>query len=172
VILREATVDDVDDILAITETVAAEGRWIGRELPLNAGVTRQRILGSIDNPDHLSLVAIEADDPAESAPLSRGRVIGQLHVGVAPYGVGSLGMLLVPDSRGQGFGRRMVDEAIAWARARGDVHKLELQVWPHNEAALRLYRGCGFEQEGYLRDHYRRRNGELWDAIVMGLQLR
>jgi RimJ/RimL family protein N-acetyltransferase len=172
VILREATVDDVDDILAITESVAAEGRWIGRELPLDASVTRERILGSIDNPNHLSLVAIEADDSAESELTSRGRVIGQLHIGVAPFGVGSLGMLLVPDSRGQGIGRQMMDHAIGWARARDDVHKLDLQVWPHNEAALRLYRGCGFEQEGYLRDHYRRRNGEFWDAIVMGLPLR
>jgi RimJ/RimL family protein N-acetyltransferase len=48
------------------------------------------------------------------------------------------------------------------------VHKIALQVWPHNEAALALYRSSGFEQEGYLRQHYRRKNGELWDAVVMG----
>ena len=39
-------------------------------------------------------------------------------------------------------------------------------------AALALYRKFGFEQEGYLRSHYRRANGELWDAVVMGLLLR
>jgi RimJ/RimL family protein N-acetyltransferase len=44
-------------------------------------------------------------------------------------------------------------------------------VWPHNQSARRLYRSFGFEEEGYLRRHYRRRNGELWDAVIMGLLL-
>jgi RimJ/RimL family protein N-acetyltransferase len=46
-----------------------------------------------------------------------------------------------------------------------------LQVWPHNHAARALYRRFGFADEGLLRRHYRRRNGELWDAVVMGLVL-
>ena len=51
------------------------------------------------------------------------------------------------------------------------AHKVALEVWPHNHAALRLYQRAGFETEGRLRRHYRRRNGELWDTIVMGLAL-
>jgi RimJ/RimL family protein N-acetyltransferase len=46
--------------------------------------------------------------------------------------------------------------------------QLALQVWPHNDTALRLYEKFGFEQEGVLRGHYRRQDGELWDAGVMG----
>jgi RimJ/RimL family protein N-acetyltransferase len=46
-----------------------------------------------------------------------------------------------------------------------------LQVWPHNQAARRLYLRHGFAEEGLLRRHYPRRNGELWDAVVMGLVL-
>jgi RimJ/RimL family protein N-acetyltransferase len=41
-------------------------------------------------------------------------------------------------------------------------------VWPHNDDALRLYEKFGFEREGVLRGHYRRQDGELWDAIVTG----
>jgi RimJ/RimL family protein N-acetyltransferase len=44
-------------------------------------------------------------------------------------------------------------------------------VWPHNGAALRLYERTGFVVEGRLRRHWRRRNGELWDALLMGLVL-
>jgi RimJ/RimL family protein N-acetyltransferase len=44
-------------------------------------------------------------------------------------------------------------------------------VWPHNEATRALYGKFGFVEEGCLRHHYRRRNGQLWDAIVMGLVL-
>mgnify|MGYP000948480023 FL=1 len=39
------------------------------------------------------------------------------------------------------------------------------------DTALRLYEGMGFVQEGYLRRHYPRKTGELWDAVVMGLVL-
>jgi RimJ/RimL family protein N-acetyltransferase len=70
--------------------------------------------------------------------------------------------------------RRMVDEvegeAVERARQAG-VHKLALQVWPHNTAAIALYERFGFRREGHLRSHYRRRSGELWDAVVMGLPL-
>ena len=51
------------------------------------------------------------------------------------------------------------------------MHKIALQVWPHNEAAIALYERYGFEREGYLKRHWRRRSGELWDAVVMGLLL-
>ncbi len=44
-------------------------------------------------------------------------------------------------------------------------------VFPHNEAAIALYRRVGFVEEGLLRRHYRRRDGELWDALLMALYL-
>jgi RimJ/RimL family protein N-acetyltransferase len=47
-----------------------------------------------------------------------------------------------------------------------------LEVWPHNTAAIALYRRVGFVEEGRKRRHYRRRNGELWDAVLMGMELR
>ena len=61
-------------------------------------------------------------------------------------------------------------ECITRARARR-AHKIYLHVWPHNKLARRFYEKFGFQEEGYLRKHYRRRNGELWDAVAMGLLL-
>jgi RimJ/RimL family protein N-acetyltransferase len=61
-------------------------------------------------------------------------------------------------------------EAVVRARKAG-AHKIALQVWPHNAAAIALYERFGFRREGYLTRHYRRRSGELWDAIIMGLPL-
>ena len=60
--------------------------------------------------------------------------------------------------------------AIDWARERG-LHKLSLSVFPHNAAAIALYRKFGFVEEGRLVKQYRRKSGELWDAIEMGLLL-
>ena len=68
-------------------------------------------------------------------------------------------------------GRLLLDRALGWARARDDLHKVTLQVWPHNQAALALYRRAGFLVEGYRHAHWRRANGELWDVVEMGLVL-
>jgi len=73
------------------------------------------------------------------------------------------------DARGLGLGSALLTEAIAWADAHPVVHKITLQAWPHNTAAVTLYRKFGFQMEGYLHRHWRRRNGELWDAVLMGL---
>jgi RimJ/RimL family protein N-acetyltransferase len=89
---------------------------------------------------------------------------------VSSYGVADFGMMVAAERRGQGIGSALLAAAVDWARAAG-AHKVALQVWPANEAGIGLYRKFGFEQEGRLRRHYRRRNGELWDAIVMGLLL-
>jgi RimJ/RimL family protein N-acetyltransferase len=67
--------------------------------------------------------------------------------------------------RRQGIGRALMEAAESWARDVG-VRKLELHVFPYNEAALGLYEALGYEREGYRRDHYRRGGGFV-DAILM-----
>ncbi|MFL6100747.1 MAG: GNAT family N-acetyltransferase [Actinomycetales bacterium] len=176
VLVRLARPEDVDHVLALYAAVAGEGRWIGRELPIDEDAARARIAEGVDAPGHDSTVAELASIAGEPGADERqepafGRLVGQLHLGVAPYGVAELGMLVAAPMRGRGVGRALLDDAIHWARAQPDVHKIALQVWPHNEAAQHLYRTAGFEREGLLRRHYRRRSGELWDAVVMGLQV-
>ncbi len=85
-------------------------------------------------------------------------------------GVGSLGMSIIAAQRGKGRGRAMLAVAIEHARGEG-MHKLELEVWPDNERAIALYASCGFETEGILRNHYRRRDGTLRSSQIMALLL-
>ena len=47
----------------------------------------------------------------------------------------------------QGIGTRLFEEMEQWAK-RKDIHRLELNVVTHNEAAVALYRKVGFEIEG------------------------
>jgi len=51
-----------------------------------------------------------------------------------------------PAGRRSGLGRRLVDAAVERARARG-CRRVELDVNEDNEAALALYRACGFTLE-------------------------
>ena len=71
--------------------------------------------------------------------------------------------------RGQGIGRRLLEEAVGWARVSG-ILKLELHVFPWNEPALGLYEAFGFEREGYRKQHYER-DGEYVDAILMAYRV-
>ena len=99
-----------------------------------------------------------------------GRVVGTLHVEVSRFGFGEFGMLVDRGWRGRGVGSALLRAAVDWARGRG-LHKLCLEVFPHNAAAIAMYRKAGFAEEGRRVRQYRRASGELWDSIVMGLEL-
>jgi len=159
VTVRRAGVADADAVVAMLAEVAGEGRWIATEAPVDLEQRRRRLLEDVEREDAIVLVA-EAG----------GRPVGELGLHLARYGVADLGMAVAAGWRGRGIGSALLAEAIDQARAAG-AHKIALQVWPHNAAAIALYERFGFQREGYLTRHYRRRSGELWDAVVMGLPL-
>jgi ribosomal protein S18 acetylase RimI-like enzyme len=99
-----------------------------------------------------------------------GAIVGSLSIEASRFGFGDLGMAVARESRGRGIGSALLAAAIEWAHERG-LHKLSLSVFPHNAAAIALYRKFGFVVEGRRVKHYRRASGELWDAIEMGLLL-
>ncbi|MEX1358370.1 MAG: GNAT family N-acetyltransferase [Gaiellaceae bacterium] len=68
------------------------------------------------------------------------------------------------------MGRALLEAAVEWARGTG-VRKLELHVFPHIEAAIKLYEQFGFEREGYRKQHYRRSTGDYVDAILMAFRV-
>ena len=102
--------------------------------------------------------------------LAAGEVVGHIFVIESGFGFGEIGMMVARDWRGRGVGSALVAAAIEWGRENG-LHKLTLSVFPHNEAAIRLYRKFGFAEEGRREKQIRRANGEIWDLIEMGLQL-
>lgn len=155
--LREA---DLEAWLDLFEAVAAEGRWLGSEAPIDRPARRAQLTEDLSDERRATFVA-EADD---------GRLVGLIGLSLAPYGVAELGMAVAEGWRGRGVGRALLTAGVDWARAAG-AHKVALQVWPHNVAARALYARAGFAEEGRLRRHYPRRNGQLWDAVVMGLVL-
>jgi RimJ/RimL family protein N-acetyltransferase len=159
VTVRPATGDDVPAIVAAFGAVVDERRWLGTEPGFDRQARIAQLLAGIEDPDVGVLVA-------EAASV----VVGNLNIQKHSYGVCELGMFVADGWRGRGVGRRLLEAAIAWARAAG-AHKISLQLWPDNAAAEALYRSCGFQREGYLRRHYLRADGERRDALIMGLLL-
>jgi len=133
--------------------VAEERDGIAAEPPVN--VERRAAGWHLDG----TFVAVDADE-----------IVGILFVDPTPFGYGELGMFVAGNRRGRGVGTALVDAAIEWALAKG-LHKLSLGVFPHNEAAIALYRKFGFVEEGCRVEHIRRASGEHWDLVEMGLLL-
>ncbi|MGI8615302.1 MAG: GNAT family N-acetyltransferase [Actinomycetota bacterium] len=79
--------------------------------------------------------------------------------------VASLAIAVAADARGRGIGSRLMVEAVEWSTQAG-VEKLVLSVYPHNDAAISLYRRFGFVEEGRLARHSRKSYG-YEDEILM-----
>lgn len=157
--VRRAAAGDVDAIVDLYVAVVEEERWLGAQPPVDRDTQRTRFFEETTSEQAASFVALVDDE-----------LVGHARIDMAHYGVAGLGMMVDSRWRGRGVGGALVRAVID---AAGDLgaHKIALQVWPHNEAARRLYHRHGFVEEGVLRRHYQRRNGQLWDAVIMGLIL-
>jgi RimJ/RimL family protein N-acetyltransferase len=145
--------DDCEAIGAGMKVVVDEGVWLATEDATAEELARrfQKLIG-----EGARVLVLE----------DGGEIVGMADLHPQSPGVVALGMWVLPSHRGRGGGRVLLRAAID-ARP-PDIHKIALEVFPENEAAIGLYRSLGFEQEGLLRDHYRRRDGSLRSALVMG----
>jgi len=161
-VVRPADPDDAEQLTRLAEAVSAEpegwlistgGEWrtVGEE---------RRYLRALRRYGHAAVFVAERDD---------GTLVGRLSVArdthPASAHVADLGLMVAKDARRRGVGTALLEAAVVWARRAG-VRKLELHVFPWNEAAIRLYERFGFEREGYRRRHYRRA-GEDVDVVLM-----
>jgi ribosomal protein S18 acetylase RimI-like enzyme len=85
-----------------------------------------------------------------------------------PHG-GVLGIGLLPEWRGRGVGRRLMQRTLEAARD-FPLTRVELSVRADNERAIALYRKIGFEVEGRRR-RVLRIDGLYYDDITMALLL-
>jgi len=160
--IRAADPADAEQLTRLAEAVSAEpGGWListGGEWR-SAGDER-RYLKALRRYPHAAVFVAERDD---------GALVGRLSVSrdahPASSHVADLGLMVASDARRQGVGRALLSSAVEWARGAG-VRKLELHVFPWNDAAISLYEAFGFEREGYRTGHYHRA-GEDVDAILM-----
>ncbi|HLM31257.1 MAG TPA: GNAT family N-acetyltransferase [Solirubrobacterales bacterium] len=154
--VRLATVDDAEPMARVIAAVAKEG-LIATEPPVDLEL---RAAGFRE------MVASDGPDAAWVLEDEEGRTVGNAGLHQSVPGVVYFGMAVLPEARGRGGGRALLEAILAHARAHG-AHKVELEVWPDNGRAIALYTSVGFQFEGLRRDHYRRRDGTLRSAVVM-----
>ena len=142
------------------DVVARERRYIGLveapPLTVMQSFVRSLLAGA-----GVQVVALNADD----------KVVGWCDVVTNPREgfrhCGSLGMGLLPETRGRGVGTRLVQAAIDRSWELG-LERIELEVYASNSPALALYRKVGFVIEG-VKVRARKLDGRYDDNIFMAL---
>jgi ribosomal protein S18 acetylase RimI-like enzyme len=161
-VIRPSRDGDAPELAALIDAVAAEGELIVA-LPGEPETLEQSArLISIALEGGLSL-SLEVDG------VIAGNVLVHRRAGKHYSHVGELAIVVSNEQRGAGFGRTLMEMAIAWARAVG-LAKLSLQVFPDNARAIALYRSLGFADEGLARGEVRMPSGDR-DLLLMALAL-
>jgi putative acetyltransferase len=163
--IRPAEPGDAPALVTLGREIGREpGGWLITTDDWRSPAEERRYLKALRRYDHAAVLVAQTAD---------GKLVGRLSIArdqhPASAHVADLGLMVASTHRRRGIGRALLDEAVRWARERG-VTKLELHVFPHNDAAIQLYESYGFEREGYRKRHYRRRDGYV-DAILMALVL-
>ena len=160
ILIRSAQPGDAAALAELAASVGGEPQgWLLSEGGWRTASDERRYLRAVRRHPDAAVIVAESDDG----------IVGRLSVSRDPHPssrhVADLGLMVAASARRRGVGRALLDAAVEWARSAG-VRKIELHVFPHNEAAIALYKAFGFEREGYRKGHYRR-GGEYVDAILM-----
>ncbi len=97
-----------------------------------------------------------------------GEIVGSVFLVDAGQGIAKLRLLAVePDARGRGLGRRLVEEALRFAKRAG---YLRVTLWTNDVlvAARRLYEAAGFALISSERHHSFGKDlvGEVWEKVL------
>ena len=152
-LIREAGPADVAGIVALIGDVAAENRWVRTEIPFDAAERERRMVERMAPGEVVAFVAE-----------SNGTIVGELSLRVRGERA-VFGMVVARGQRRRGIGRQLVAAAIAKARERSVVC-IEIEVYAHNRAAIKLYRTMGFVEHGE-RGTEERQDGSFWNVIRM-----
>ena len=161
-LIRRARESDAEKLAqAEYETAAGqEGLLVARPAEIPEEAFRSTIR---DLPASGLYVVLEGDD---------GEVLGHLLLEplrlAATRHVAELTVVVHPGHTGKGYGRKLMEHAIEWARRSEVVEKIELRVRSTNPGARALYESLGFVREGELKRRVRLEQGYA-DDICMAL---
>ena len=162
--IRHATPGDAVALVELARAVGSEPEgWLISDSSWRSVGEERRYLRALRRYRHAAVLVAEVPEG----------IVARLSIARDPHPaswhVADVGLMVAAGYRRRGIGRALLDHAVTWAGEAG-VTKLELHVFPHNEAGIALYESFGFVHEGYRRAHYRR-GREYVDAILMAFHL-
>ena len=155
--VRKIREDDIEGFRSALAVVSGEGRFILTIEPPPLEKMQAFVRNNIEK-NHPHYVCEDG-----------GQIIGWAVI--TPYSrqtmthVGGLGMGVVPERRGQGLGRKLLEAVLADAWKVG-LKRIELEVFTDNHSAIALYQSVGFETEG-IKKYARYHRDAFQDIAVM-----
>jgi len=161
--LRSITAEDVDDFFTIYSNPEVMRYWSTPPLP-NRDAARHQIASIQKGFERREMlkwgIALRADN----------RLIGSVtlfHPDFTHRRV-ELGYALGRDYWGQGYIQETLVAVLDFAFNALNMHRIEADVDPRNDASIKALERMGFQREGYLRERWQV-NGEIQDAYFYGL---
>ncbi|MEZ6024017.1 MAG: N-acetyltransferase [Hyphomonadaceae bacterium] len=147
VVYRDATLDDAAALAAFAEASFTD--TFGHLYP------PEDLAAYVESKYRAPVIAAEIADPRTRYRLALrgGAIVGYCMMGAVDMEVDATDTLELHrlyvdrDSKGAGVAQALMDEALAWARAKG-AKAMVLSVWESNARAQRFYRRYGFEHVG------------------------
>jgi RimJ/RimL family protein N-acetyltransferase len=165
IIIREAKLDDAEQLLAHITAIAAEP---GSQILLWPGELQL----TIDQEQNWISANLAAENSTVLVAESEGKIVGVLSCrGGEQKGTRhttTLGISVREGWRNKGVGRALMERAIAWAKETGVITRIQLEVTASNASGIHLYEKLGFEKEG-LRRRGMFKYGQYLDTWVMAL---
>ena len=110
-----------------------------------------------------SLVAVADDEIVATTAAIRDPQSWSAHVA-------DVRLLVLPESRGKGVGRALLEATIKHAIGEGAT-KLTARMTPDQRGAITLFEESGFRGEALLRDHVRDADGQAHDLAILSLDV-
>lgn len=124
------------DVAPVTRLVAGFRDFLGGDSPTNAEIEARTTILLGDRSTEFLLIG----DPETGFVQTRFR----LSVWTGSEDAWLEDLFVEESARGEGYGRKLVEAAIARAQARG-CDRIQLDVNEANQTALKLYESCGFK---------------------------
>ncbi|MFJ7736447.1 GNAT family N-acetyltransferase [Lysinibacillus sp. NPDC097287] len=80
---------------------------------------------------------------------------------------GTFGMMMDKQYRGQGIGKKLLQELLKWAKENPLIEKVCLGVFSTNENAIAFYKDMGFIEEGRKINEIKLSDHEYVDDVLM-----
>ncbi|MGV9248021.1 GNAT family N-acetyltransferase [Streptomyces sp. NPDC003710] len=162
VVLREFTLDDVDDVLAIIgdDTVTTWLSFDSRDRAQTVAMIEGTIERAQQEPrtEFYLGVTKRGDDS----------VIGFAGIGLSGVQAGKLGYAIAAKEWGRGYATDAARTLVTYCFKELALHRVTAAIGPDNTASIAMVQRLGFAREGVLRDHVFT-NGAWRDSVLFSV---
>jgi RimJ/RimL family protein N-acetyltransferase len=162
VVLRELTLDDVDDVLAIVgdDNVTTWLSFDSRSRDQTIAMIESTIERARQEPRTEFYLGVTKHDDD--------RVIGFARIGLAGVQAGKLGYAITAKEWGRGYATDAARALVSYAFKELGLRRVTAAIGPDNTASIAVVQKLGFTREGVLRDHVFT-NGAWRDSVLFSV---